>query len=363
MPRIPALRPLTSLILTAALATLAVAQTAATDELDVVRCWAIASEAPVSQTAADGGRFYAGSDGARLSAFSMDGKETWSAEFGGRIVSNILVGEQSLFVATNSSGEPAASVLRIVSRDTGIVAGIVPLPAADAHFISRSNGSMVVVSSSGVVQLMDDKGAVKWRREIAKGFAGVPVFGTERLYIASTTQQIFTIRIATGEIESVRKVTFPVTAVAVGQTGGLLVGDERGNLTSLTSEGRTNWRFRSGARITRIFNSNDSILALSNDNFVYCIDLSNGGVNWKRRLGGRAAHSLTINGTYALTTSIDEHGAVLTGLANGRPVGQITFAADEFVTTDPAAMGGLVLIGTNIAVYGYSLSGQAGCPK
>ncbi len=363
MSRISVLRTLMSILLTVALTAFATAQAKPSEELDMARCWAVTAEAPVSQLATEGGRSYAGFDGGRLGSFSLDGKPVWSAEFGGEIASNILVGESLIYLATNASGVEKTSVLRFVSRDTGIVAGTIPLPGAERHYISSLKGLLVIVSANGVVQLLDDKGGVKWRREIAAGFAGTPAIGTDRLYVGSIAQQVFTLNLANGEIESVRKMPFNVTALAVTPDGSLIVGDERGNLTSLSSDGHSNWRFRSGGRISRISSSNGDILALSHDNFVYCIDANNGSVRWKRRLAGRAAHSATLDDAYTVTTSLDEHGAVLTYLESGRPAGQIVLGHDEFVSADPSSAGSLVLIGTNTSLYGYSLAGQSGCPK
>jgi outer membrane protein assembly factor BamB len=358
-------RTLISILMVAVVAVAVSGQANGANELDVARCWAVQPAGVVTRLATepDGSRVYAAFEGARVAAFTPDGKKLWSAEFGGEIVSNILTADGSVLFATHTAGAEAKSVLRRVSRDTGIVVHTVILPAAERHFLSLVNGSVAVVSANGVVQLLGQNGDVKWRREIADGFAASPAIGADKLYVASTEKQVFTIHLATGEIGSVQKMPFNITALGATQAGSLLVGDDRGNLTSFAPDGSRAWRFRSGARISRIIPANGHVLALSDDNFVYYIYISNGSVTWKRRLGGRAAYSAVIGGNYNISTSIDEHGAVFTGIENGKAAGQVVLGDEEFVSADPVTGGPIVLIGTNNGIYGYSLSGHAGCPK
>ncbi|MBK9216034.1 MAG: PQQ-binding-like beta-propeller repeat protein [Chloracidobacterium sp.] len=330
---------------------------------DVTRCWAIPITAAVRRLTADGSRAYAALDGGRLISFSPDGKTTWSTELGGDISSTLLVTDTGLLLSTSSVGENEMGILRAISRDTGIVAATAPLPEGARYYTFALNGSVLVVSGNGIVQMIDRQGVVKWRREIAEAFAAVPVLGADRLFLASTGKQLFAIDPTSGEIDSVRKVKYDITALGVTQAGMLLVGDARGGLTAFDRSGATAWRFRTGGRVSGLFAANGHIFAMSHDNFVYCIDASNGSVAWKRRLAGRVSHAAPINGTYLFTTSLDEHGAAITAIAKGRTAGHIGLADDEFVTADPVISGGILAIGTNDAVYGYSLVGPAGCPK
>lgn len=363
MPRTLLLESLISILAVAMTVASAHAQPKEAVEMDLSLCWTFPVETSVRRVAADRTRLYAALVEAKLAAHSFDGKRAWSSDLGGEVVSNILTTDSDLFVVTASMGESPTSVLRTISLDTGIVAATQPLPVADRHFLFWVNRGLLVVSASGVVQMIDDKGTVKWRREIASAFAGTPSIGADKLLVASTASQMFTINLAAGEIESVKKLPHDVTALGVTQTGLVVVGDERGNLTSFDQTGARNWRFRTGGRISGIFAANGHIFAMSHDNFIYCIDASNGSVTWKRRLAGRASHAAAINGAYLLTTSLDEHGATVTSSAGGKPAGQIVLDEDEFITADPVSAGGLLVIGTNDAIYGYSITGAAGCPN
>ncbi len=334
-----------------------------TSELDIARCWAFPLEPATRQISNDELRVYVASEGARVIALQLNGQKSWSSDLGGEIVSNIIPWADSVFVATAAGGSNGKSALRVMSRETGIVGAAYPLPDAERHFLAMVNGSLIVVSVNGIVHSLDGKGVIKWRREIAAGFAGSPAFGSDKLHVASTGKQVFTIDLVTGEIESIRKMPSEITAVGVAGGGTLAVGDERGNVTSLAADGRENWRFRTGARVSQIFAANGHLFAVSQDNFVYCIDASNGNVTWKRRLDGRATYANSVNGTYLFTTSIDEHGAALTSVVTGKPVGQIIFDNDEWVTGTPVSANSLLFVVTNSAVAGYSLAGSPGCPK
>lgn len=355
-----AIKLLTTVIISMASLT---AQAKPSSELDIARCWAFPLESASSQISSDELRVYVASEGGRVTALLLNGQKSWSSDLGGEIVSNLIPWGDSIFFATASDGSNRKSLLRVMSSETGIVGAAFPLPEAERHFLTTFNDSLIVVSANGVVHSLDGKGATKWRREIAAGFVGSPAFGSGKLHVGATGKQVFTIDLVTGEIESVRRMSHEITAVGVTAGGSLAVGDERGYVTSLAPDGRDNWRFRTGARVSRIFAANGHLFAVSHDNFVYCLDVSNGNVIWKRRLDARATHSIAVNANYVFTTALDEHGAALTSVATGKPAGQVIFSADEWVTTAPASVGSSLFVATNTAVALYSLAGTPGCPK
>lgn len=354
---------LISLLIAAVAVVSTAAQVGASKEADVTRCWAMPTTAAVRHFSADGVRMYAVVDAGRLVAFSRDGKMTWTTDLGGDIVSNLLNTASGLILGTSAMGDKRVDSLRSISRETGIVAATASLPVGGPHYVFVVNGSVLIVSGNGIVQLMDTEGAVKWRREIATAFTGMPALSADRLFVASAGKQLFSIDPTTGEINTVRKMKHDITALAVTQAGVLAVGDDRGGLTALDRNGATAWRLRVGASVSRIFATDGHLIATSHDNFVYCIDASNGSVVWKRRLSGRVSHAAAINGDHLFTTSIDEHGAAITDIVNGKSAGQIIFADDEFVTAEPEIVDGVLVVGTNKAVYGYSLAGPSACPK
>lgn len=341
-------------------------QAGISDDVEMTRCWSFPStETPPLSATADSGHVFLGMDGAKLEALSRGGRKIWSTELGGSISSNLLPVGSSLLVvtsATKSNGtKKAESVLRSLSKETGITSWTRNLADAERHFLHSYNGWIIAVSATGTIHAFDSNaGTIVWKREIASGFVAQPVFSIDRLWVASTSNQIFTIALSSGEIEGMRKLLFAVTAIANVSPSELIVGDERGNVTSLLeSDDKSNWRFKSGGQISKILVVGSNLLAASHDNFVYSILARNGNVEWKRRLAGRAAYVAVIADRYALLTSVEDQGSALIDLRNGKVVGQLLLENGETITGDPVFSDGLILAITNRGAYGYSIPGCA----
>ncbi|MEO7658706.1 MAG: PQQ-binding-like beta-propeller repeat protein, partial [Pyrinomonadaceae bacterium] len=328
------------------------------------KCWSYPlAEIEATDLVSDGSNVFIGADGAMVQALSFEGKKIWSSELGGDISSNILPLETGLFLVTSTiSGDDdraGNSMLRSLSKETGVTTWTVKLPDAKRHFLGAFNGALIVVSRNGIIQSIDAKsGKVRWRREIAENFVAAPAFTAEKVLVASSVKQIFSISLSSGEIESMRKLSFVVTAIGETPTGEIVAGDERGNIFSLWSiNEKPLWKFKSGGAISRISTAGTSILAASHDNFVYYLTARNGDVAWKKRLSGRNSLLGNIDGRYALISSFDENNAVIADLASGKVAGVIIFEDEETPVSAPATSNGLIFLLTNKAAYAYSLDG------
>ncbi len=330
-------------------------------EVVVTKCWSYSlGDAAGEQIASDGSRVFIGLDGGRVGALSLDGKKIWSSEFGGEIKSNILPIDGELFVVTstvsNDAAKPGSSLLRSLSKETGITNWTLTLPDVAWHSIGGFNDAVIVVSANGAIQSVDLKnGKAKWKREINESFAVKPFFYKTRV-IVGTGGKIFGISLATGEIEFMRKLPFGITALSAAN-GELAVGDERGNLSLFNSADKPVWTFKSGGEISNILSVGDNVLATSHDNFVYFLAGRNGGRVWKKRLAGRVAQIINIMDRYALVSSSEEYGGVLLDLTNGKVAGQIALGEDENLVSAPVVSNGLILALTNEAAYAFSLGG------
>ncbi len=342
-----------------------VGQTKPAGEVDIAKCWAYPlGDNTASELAADDSRIYVGSSGAKVEALSLDGKKMWATEFGGDINSNLLPTDAGVLMVTTTVSDDSAkasSLLRLVSKETGITIWTAKLPVAERHFLHRYQNAVVAVSGSGVIQLLDIKdAAVKWKREIAEGFTAEPRFTEVAIVVGSTAKQAFTISPATGEILSMRKLTASVTSVGRAANGELAIGDEVGN-TSLFINGGDKpwWKFRSGGAVSKILSVGGNVFVTSHDNFAYLLYASNGSLAWKRRLTGRVAHLAAIDDKYIMVSAVDEHSVVLIELVKGKITGQIALGAEETLAADPITMGGLLITVTDSAAYAHSLGG---CP-
>ena len=339
-------------------------QTLPPAEVTLSKCWSYPVADGVSRMAADGSGVFTAADGGKVEAISLDGQQLWRAEFGWNLTSNILVLDDNLYFATaapfgGDKGKSGGNTLRLLSRKTGIPTGQAKLPDAATHFLGVYKDALIVVSSSGAIESFDARSLeVKWKREIAEGFVAEPRFLTDKIIVASNAKQVFVVSLASGEIESLRKVPNNVTAVAQTSAGDLIVGDDRGNVTSLLgSTEKVNWKFRSGGEISSIFNVDDHILVTSHDNFAYSIATRNGGLAWKRRFSGRIARISTFQDKYAVISGFDDHGAILTNLETGKVAGQIALVDDESVISSRVIASGLIVMLTNASVRAYGLDG------
>ncbi len=339
-------------------------QKKAAAEVDVAKCWSYPlGDAGSDKISVSWDKIFVGLEGGRVEAItSLDGTKIWSAEFGGKISSNFLVVENGLFFTTSISSTSTAktgSKLRSISKDTGITNWTAPLPDAEREFIGRFNGSIVVVSQSGAIVSIDAKtGIVKWTRQIAESFVAEPSFTPTTVIVATAGKQIFGISLSTGEIDSMRKVSFGVTALAQGEDD-LIVGDERGNLVYYAvKSSKAKWRFKSGGEVSNIFLIYGDVLAVSQDNFLYFVNGRNGDRAWKRRLAGRVAQIATAPNhyaRYAIIQTFGESRVEVIDLQTGKVAGQIMFGEDESLVSQPVVdSNGVVFLLTNDAVYAYS---------
>ncbi len=326
------------------------------------RCWIYPTGKDLARNlASDGTRVFLGLSGAKVEALSLDGKKVWSSELGGDITSNILTLESGILLVTSTIADgdkPGSSMIRSLSKETGITNWILKLPNAKKHFLKNYDDAVAVVSISGVIQSIDAKsGSVKWKREIANGFDAEPAYTLDKILVAATGKQIFGIFSGTGEIDSIQKVPFSVTALAITPTGDTIVGDNRGNIVSINgTTTKPRWKFKSGGAISALSVIGEYVLASSNDNFVYYIQSRNGNVEWKKRLSGRVSYIANILDLYALSSGVDENGAVLTDLSNARVAGQIVLGEEENLVSTPVVSNGNIFILTNEAAYSYGLN-------
>lgn len=341
-------------------------------ELVVSKCWSYSTQVAATRLQVSENGIFIGGEGARVDALLPDGSRLWSTELGGSIVSNIISTETGvLLVTTFGEASKAESVLRGLSKETGITNLTLAVPASEQYFLTRENGLIILISRGGIVMAVDKSGGVKWKREVAEGFAGEPFIIPGKAIIATTAKQIFAINLANGEIESMRRSATDITAVAQTISGEVIAGDDRGSISVMNGTEKPLWRFKSGGAISRVFVNGTQIVAASHDNFVYLLQTRNGDVEWKKRLGGRVQQMSLLDGRYVITASYDENAAIITDLITGKVAGQIPFADGETITAQPLFSSGSLTILTDQAVHQFSLtacagkkeSGQASKPK
>jgi len=346
------------MICTALLCTDYLGQKKGNSEIDLTRRWSYRSSTTDNRVATSyQGRLFFVSDGGKLNALSSAGEKVWSSEFGGDVRSNLLVTENGLFFVSSRASDESRKTAKLhsISKDTGVTNWTVSVDSAERSYLKAFNATIVIVSTSGLVESVDGRsGAVKWTRQIVDGLAGEPAFAATRATIASTSKQIFSVSLETGETVFMRQVPVNITTLSQIE-GATIVGDARGKLAYYSDESEfPSWTFKSGGEVSHIIPIGDNLLVGSHDNFVYLISERNGGRRWKKRLSGRIAQLVKIDDRYVLIATTGETRAEIVDLSGGKVVAQISFDRGEDISSPPiAGVNGDLFVLTTEAIYAY----------
>lgn len=315
------------------------------------KCWDYASAPDLSVNAAtDGSNVYFVDTERKLQAVDLGaGAKLWSSELAGNVVSNLLVADDAILVATQTAVAGAVtsanSLVRSVSRQTGITNWSTELASSSTLALGYLGGSIFVVSSSGSIAVFTaDKGLPVWKKEIGAKVTTEPRYSGLTVLIGTDRNEILSVDVSTGQLATVARTESVPTAVFPESSGRILVGDDRGNLIFISDEGKRIWKFRNGARISAITSYDSEFLATSHDNFLY--KLSRGGnVEWKRRLSARIGAGPAVLGDTALVATVGDGIVYVIDLSDGK-VGNRIDAGEESSVQVVASDGGFVIVST-----------------
>jgi outer membrane protein assembly factor BamB len=288
------------------------------------KCWelTISSNTGVAP-AADASAIYFIDDENRLhSVDAAKGNNLWSTDIGGDVVSNLLLVEDSVFLVTSSQPDtpdsPPKALIRALSRQTGITVWQAETGSSPVVWLGLVNSNVVVAASAGsLAAFARADGRLVWKSDLKYPITSDPHFRDDAIDVATTNKEILKVTGGSGSVGVVWKSKFLPTAVLRDAAGRLVVGDERGNLTLVSSDGDRVWRFRNGAQISSALLHDSEYLASSFDNFVY--KLSRGGnVKWKRRLPGRVSDRPIVLGETAVVAIVGTGSVFTLDLENGK---------------------------------------------
>lgn len=316
-----------------------------------VQCWEYASAPDLAvNTATDGANVYFVDTDRKLQAVDLSaGTKLWSSELAGNVVSNLLVADDAILVATRTADggavTPANSLVRSVSRQTGITNWSTDLASSSTLALGYFGGSIFVVSSSGSISAFTaDKGLPIWKKEIGAKVTTEPQYRDRSALFGTDRNEILSVDVATGQFATIARTESLPTAVFPESSGRMLVGDDRGNLSFISADGKRIWKFRNGARISAITIFDSEFLATSHDNFLY--KLSRGGnVEWKRRLSARIGAGPSVVGDTALVATVGDGIVYVIDLFDGK-IGNRIDAGEESSVQVVASNAGFVIVST-----------------
>jgi outer membrane protein assembly factor BamB len=311
--------------------------TVANEPRAFTKCWEYSSAPDLSfAPVADASNIYFVDREGRVNAVDIKtGSKAWTSEIGGSVISNFVVTDSSLLVATltqsTSEAGSGKTVVRSISKQTGITLWQESVRGLESATLGSLAGNVVIVGSDGAIVALSTEGRILWQKELGSAVTSVPNFGDRYVLLASDKNELAQIAGSDGSVDILRKMDFRVASVLFDHQRGLVVGDERGNLIALDLDGDERWRFRNGARIGSIMLYDSEYIATSNDNFVYKLGRS-GNVEWKRRLPGRLAGTLIIFGDTAVASIVGTGSIFVLDLKNGK-------IFDRFETGEEASAG------------------------
>jgi outer membrane protein assembly factor BamB len=329
------------------------------------KCWAIPSTSPtIVEIGSDSSAIYISSDDGSVRSISVtSGDALWSAELGGSISSNFVINGSSLFVVSRPAsegigGEKQVSVVRSLSKQTGVTSWGAKIPFAETtYLLDGGNGVLIAAGGDGsLTAVSKENGNIVWNASIPGTLAGKPAIKNGSIAVAVNPNDLYTVSTDDGRIIRHSKIKFLPTAISFANDGSLLLGDERGNLVWLDAkDGDTVWKFKNGARISHAVETDRGVLAASYDNFVYLLTAYRGGVVWKRRLSGRISDAPIILGDMVFVRTSGDKQAYLISLKTGKIVQKIETGESDVVRQAPLSQEGVAIViggASGVALYG-----------
>jgi len=336
----------------------------ASPPLLVRQCWQYPStELNERGLTADNSAAYLSERGGRLEAISIyNGSRLWFSDLGGEIVSNVVVDDSAVFLATRSAAngnEPSKVSLRSLSKGTGITNWVVEIPDGDAVFLGASKNQLTAVTASGFVSAFSlTNGVVRWTANVNSKIEVVPDFSDTEILVADANRDVLVISNDSGAVRSRTTAAYAPTALLLLENGRGAWGDERGNVVYFSTESQKPiWKMKHGGAISDLLDLGNTVLVTSNDNFAYSLATYNGGVRWKKRQPDRIfrpgllADELVVLSprTGGATTVLDKD--------RGKPVESIAMNTDDVLVQSPVSSAERVLFPTVSGIHAYSLGG------
>lgn len=288
------------------------------------------------------------------------GKTVWRSQFGGEIVSNAFFEDNKLYLINKIIDDEKDSefVIRTVSAATGLTLwqkGLA-LNAAGRIFVATGNNSIIVVSDTGQLLLIDKtNGAESWRKDLSTEITSVPFIFENKIIVGTVENKVLAFSVTGGE--TIFKLDLPnaPTGNFFVSTETVVAGDRAGNVLAFRlADRKLLWKARTGAQIVDISEVSGNFLVSSNDGFVYLLSARNGDRIWKRRLAGRPIDKPPVSHNFALLQTVDGVAAQVLDLGSGKTVNQIFLGDNVFSAGGAAFVYQRIVIPTSRGLVAFS---------
>ena len=329
------------------------------------RCWDYdAGLSPETGLVSDGQNLYFAAEGGRIASIeTANGKSSWTADLGGRAISNVLVRELDVVAVTgafDNSGRLNGSTLRSLSKATGIVNWSAPLTPSERYFLGATGSGIIAVSAEGSAGLFQPNGEdLIWKRPAAGKISAPPFVSEQNVIVSLASGKTQVLSTSDGTLRSNVSLAIPAVSQSVAGEKLLISGDGRGNLVANElSSGSREWKFKAGAGWNYIRDTKYGVAAISADNFVYMISPDRGSIVWKRRLPGRISGAPAFSDSFTVIAAYGENTAYVIELQTGRITNLVSLPEKSSFAESPILISdGSVAAVTNSGVTLWSFNG------
>jgi len=278
----------------------------------------------------------------------------WNTELGIKIVSNIVVNNDSLYMIVGRRSVKSATLnneterrgseqlktetffLRDINKLTGLTNRETILNLPDGgdkdFFLDLKKERLIIAGRNGALLLFNFD--TPNQTLVDKSRSGVkmitkPFFDEDALIAGTFDNKIITIRYDdSGSYEI--QTPAAVSAVAGTADGKIIYGDELGGVFALGKNGKNViWKFRAGGRIADITPTPYGVLVYSLDNYIYFVSAASGKRVWKKRMPGRIHPKPLITDGFAVITNFSAPEADVIELKKGAVVNRFFLEPDN----------------------------------
>lgn len=278
----------------------------------------------------------------------------WNTELGIKIVSNIVVNNDSLYmivgrksvkpaILNNETERGGAEQLKTETfflRDTNKLTGLtnretilnLPDGGEKDFFLDLKKERLIIAARNGALLIFNFDSPNRTLVDKSRGGVKMitkPFFAEDALIAGTSDNKIITIRYdGSGSYEI--QTPAAVSAVVGTPDGKIIYGDERGGIFALGKNGKkVIWKFRAGGRIADITPTTYGVLVYSFDNYIYFVSAASGKRVWKKRMPGRIYPKPLITGDFAVITNFSASEADVIELKKGAVVNRFFLEPDN----------------------------------
>ena len=320
--------------------------------------------AAFSPTVADGKVFVPLVNGDLAALDANTGEIAWRANLGGEITTAPQIDQNFLFVVSRTSGEQKQqTLLRALKIATGLTAWQIELPPAANVFLQTATDKIIVGlnTPNGTAQITAfnaQNGAPTWTRQQPLNLTAPLIVRQNRIYAASNHNLI---ELAIADGRETRRLTWPSLSINKLNVArdAIYVSDPDGSASAASeTSGKVLWTARFGAGLQEILSTDDGVLFVSLDDFLYFHQSIKGKRVWRKRLTGRPNAAALLNDDQVFVSVAGDQNAAIIDLKKGRDVMQLPLGAENFVTAQPLFVNDALFVPTKNNLLSFTVANK-----